>query len=273
MRWCGRAGPSGVDLDDRQAASSRPSSAIIRTGPKIVFPASTGARNWHPAAFDPTRRLYFASVVDMGNLMFIPPGQENPPHKPRNLNAVGGADLHRPTCRPRCRRCRRRCRPRSSSCRSGSGCKDKPFSSELRAIDPLTGKTKWAVDRRRLAGSRRRARDPVRPRHLRHGLGQADRARCRDRRKCSPRSRPASSMLAAPMTYRVDGVQYVAVQAGWGGGGWGFVPGYAATYARATPTACWCSRSAAARCRSRPTCPRWNPRPSRPRSCPASRRR
>jgi quinohemoprotein ethanol dehydrogenase len=39
-----------------------------------------------------------------------------------------------------------------------------------------------------------------------------------------------SSMLAAPMTYKVKGVQYVAIQTGWGGGGWGFVPPYAAAY-------------------------------------------
>src|SRR5690606_6796506 len=36
----------------------------------------------------------------------------------------------------------------------------------------------------------------------------------------------------APMTYKVNGVQYVAVQAGWGGGGWGFVPDYSAAYQR-----------------------------------------
>jgi quinohemoprotein ethanol dehydrogenase len=45
------------------------------TGPKIVFPASSGARNWHAAAYDPKRNSYFASVVDMGNLMFVPPGR------------------------------------------------------------------------------------------------------------------------------------------------------------------------------------------------------
>jgi quinohemoprotein ethanol dehydrogenase len=38
--------------------------------------------------------------------------------------------------------------------------------------------------------------------------------------------------MAAPMTYRVDGVQYVAVQTGFGGGGWGFVPPYSAAYKR-----------------------------------------
>jgi quinohemoprotein ethanol dehydrogenase len=39
-----------------------------------------------------------------------------------------------------------------------------------------------------------------------------------------------TSMLAAPMTYKVKGIQYVAVAAGWGGGGFGFVPPYSAAY-------------------------------------------
>jgi len=39
-----------------------------------------------------------------------------------------------------------------------------------------------------------------------------------------------SSLLAAPMTYRVKGVQYVAITTGWGGGGWPYVPRYAAAY-------------------------------------------
>jgi quinohemoprotein ethanol dehydrogenase len=34
------------------------------------------------------------------------------------------------------------------------------------------------------------------------------------------------------MTYRVDGVQYVAVMAAWGGGGYQFVPRYSAAYRR-----------------------------------------
>ena len=51
------------------------------TGPKLVFPASSGARNWHPAAYDPQRNLYFAAVVDMGNLMFVPPAMQTPPQR------------------------------------------------------------------------------------------------------------------------------------------------------------------------------------------------
>ena len=41
-----------------------------------------------------------------------------------------------------------------------------------------------------------------------------------------------SSILAAPMTYRVNGVQYVAVMAAWGGGGFPYVPRYSAAYKR-----------------------------------------
>jgi quinohemoprotein ethanol dehydrogenase len=41
-----------------------------------------------------------------------------------------------------------------------------------------------------------------------------------------------SSILAAPMTYRVKGVQYVAVMAAWGGGGYAYVPPYSAAYQR-----------------------------------------
>jgi quinohemoprotein ethanol dehydrogenase len=39
-----------------------------------------------------------------------------------------------------------------------------------------------------------------------------------------------SSIMAAPMTYRVKGVQYVAVATGFGGGGWPYVPDYSAAY-------------------------------------------
>jgi quinohemoprotein ethanol dehydrogenase len=41
-----------------------------------------------------------------------------------------------------------------------------------------------------------------------------------------------TSILAAPMTYRVKGVQYVAVMAAWGGGGFPYVPRYAAAYTK-----------------------------------------
>jgi quinohemoprotein ethanol dehydrogenase len=41
-----------------------------------------------------------------------------------------------------------------------------------------------------------------------------------------------TSVIAAPMSYTVDGVQYVAVMAGWGGGGWNFPHPESAAYQR-----------------------------------------
>ena len=37
-------------------------------------------------------------------------------------------------------------------------------------------------------------------------------------------------MLAAPMTYQIKGIQYIAIGTGWGGGGWPYVPRYSAAY-------------------------------------------
>jgi quinohemoprotein ethanol dehydrogenase len=41
-----------------------------------------------------------------------------------------------------------------------------------------------------------------------------------------------TSIVAAPMSYSVDGVQYVAIMAAWGGGGWSFVHPTSAAYQR-----------------------------------------
>lgn len=199
-------------------------------GPKIVFPASVGARNWHAGAYDPARQLYFAPVVDMGNLMFIPPGQENPAHQKKFLNngaaLIFTSDLQAAaaTLPP----------PMQAAIKAlpqWQQVVDKPFSSEIRAIDPLTGKTKWAApydgwqDR---AGVLATASGLV----IHGTLSGKLVVRDADTGKVLKMIDTGSSMLAAPMTYRVKGVQYVAVQTGWGGGGWGFVPPYAAAYAK-----------------------------------------
>jgi quinohemoprotein ethanol dehydrogenase len=41
-----------------------------------------------------------------------------------------------------------------------------------------------------------------------------------------------TSIMAGPMTYMIDGTQYVAVMAAWGGGGWNFVHESSAAYQR-----------------------------------------
>jgi len=200
------------------------------TGPKIVFPASSGARNWHPAAYDPARNLYFASVVDMGNLMFINPGQDKPVYRPGAMAASAAllftADLQAalPSLPP----------PLQQQVKALPQWKwvtEKPYSSQLRAIDPLTGKAKWTAD---FDGWQDRGGVLATQSGLViHGT-LAGKLVVRDSEtgRVLKTIDTGSSMLAAPMTYKVDGVQYIAVQAGWGGGGWGFVPPYAAAYTK-----------------------------------------
>lgn len=218
-----------VDLKTGKAHLT-PEFSDYSTGPKIVFPASSGARNWHPAAFDPTRNLYFASVVDMGNLMFIPPGQENPARRKQNLNASAAliftSDLQAamPTLPPPIRQA-------VEKLPQWQWVKDKPFSSEIRAIDPLTGKTKWKADRE--GWQDRSGVLATQSGLVVYGtLSGKLVVRDADNGKLLASIDTGSSILAAPMTYKVDGVQYIAVQTGWGGGGWGFVPSYSAAYAK-----------------------------------------
>jgi quinohemoprotein ethanol dehydrogenase len=200
------------------------------TGPKLVFPASAGARNWYPAAYDPKRNTYFASVIDMGNLMFVPPGMENPPHQQRSMNASAAllftSDLQAalPSLPP----------PVQAAVKAlpqWQWVTDKPYSSELRAIDPMTGKTKWAApfDGWQDRGGVLATESGL----VVHGtLAGKLVVRDADTGEILKTIDTGSSMLAAPMTYRVDGVQYIAIQTGWGGGGWGFVPPYAAAYSK-----------------------------------------
>lgn len=200
------------------------------TGAKIVFPASSGARNWHPAAYDPGRNLYFASVVDMGNLMFINPGQEKPAYRPGALAASAAllftSDLQAalPSLPPSLQQ-------QVKALPQWKWVTEKPYSSQLRAIDPLTGKAKWTAD---FDGWQDRGGVLATESGLViHGT-LAGKLIVRDSEtgRVLKAVDTGSSMLAAPMTYKVDGVQYIAVQTGWGGGGWGFVPPYAAAYAK-----------------------------------------
>ena len=68
---------TGVSLLDRESADfSEPT--------KIIVPKTPGARNWFPASYSATTGLYYASVLAMGNLMFVSPGLKG--YEPKGLN-------------------------------------------------------------------------------------------------------------------------------------------------------------------------------------------
>jgi quinohemoprotein ethanol dehydrogenase len=216
---------SGFDPKTGRAKLT-PERSDYSTGPKIIFPATAGARNWHPAAYDAKSGLYFASILDMGNLMFAQPGAL--PHRERALNTdatlIFTPDLVAalPTLPPAIR-AQVETLPEMARVRA------KPAISELRAIEPLTGKTRWAVP---MLGWQDRAGVLATAGGLIFQGDLAGTFNVRDAGsgKLLKAIETRSSILAAPMTYRIKGVQYVAVAAGWGGGGWPYVPPYSAAY-------------------------------------------
>lgn len=203
-----------------------PDRADFSQGPKIVFPATAGARNWYPAAYDSKNGLFFASMLDMGNLMMKDPGSTR--HRQQALNTEASLiftpDLVAalPTLPPAIRK-QVEALPEMAEVRKN------PATSELRAIDPLTGKTRWSVP---MQGWQDRAGVLATAGGLVFQGDLAGRFSVRDAAtgKLLKRIETGSSMLAAPMTYRLNGVQYVAVATGWGGGGWPYVPPYSAAY-------------------------------------------
>ncbi len=205
-----------------------PDAADYSTGPKIVFPATPGARNWHPASYDPATGLYYAPVQDMGNLLFMTPGQKPLAKKMLNNDAalIFSPDVVAalPTLPP----------PVGEAVRAlpaFAEAKRKPYSSELRAIDPLTGKTVWAKP---MQGWQDRGGTLTTAAGLlfQGNLAGQFRVFNKDTGTLIKVIETGTSILAAPMTYKVKGVQYVAVMAAWGGGGYPYVPRYSAAYER-----------------------------------------
>ncbi|MGX7894594.1 PQQ-dependent dehydrogenase, methanol/ethanol family [Tsuneonella sp. HG222] len=207
-----------------------PETSDYTKGPQIIFPASPGARNWYPAAYDPGRNLYFAQVTDMGNLFWIPPGPKRPERIATGLNAgvaaIFGADLPQAV--------EGLPEPIKTQVKALPAFKqtlDLPQANDVRAIDPMTGKTKWSIkgdgyqDRHGVLAT---ASGLVFYGDLAGKLRAVDAETGKELWSVDT----GSSIMAAPMTFRAGGVQYVAVQTGFGGGGWGFVPPYSAAYKR-----------------------------------------
>ena len=218
---------SSVDLKTGRPKLD-PNASDYGLSPKIIFPATPGARNWHPASFDADSGLYFAPVLDMGNLMFTTPGQK--PYAARALNndaaLIFSPDIEAalPTLPA----------PIATAVRALPAFKEvqrQPFTSELRAIDPLTGRTRWSTA---LRGWQDRGGVLTTAGGLVFQGSIDGTFKVYDKRtgQLLKSIDTGTSILAAPMTFAVKGVQYVAVMAAWGGGGYPYVPRYSAAYKR-----------------------------------------
>ncbi len=206
----------------------RPDRADYATAPKIVFPGTTGARNWHPGTYDPQTGLYYASVLDMGNLIYQTPGAK--PMRKKMLN-VDAALVFTSVLKDALPAMPPPVQAAVKALPEWQEVLKNPGKGELRAIDPLTGKTRWSVPS---DGWQDRAGTLTTAGGLLFHGNIAGKLRVFDKAtgKLLKSIDTGSSILAAPMTYRVKGVQFVAVMAAWGGGGYAYVPPYSAAYQR-----------------------------------------
>jgi quinohemoprotein ethanol dehydrogenase len=186
-------------------------SADYSRGPALVFPSEAGAHTWQPMAYDPGRALTYISVQEIGNVLVdtsdrragLVEGQFTTPafvpevYDPAAMRSLYGvlpplADLERPF-------------------------KTNPASRGfLRAYSVKEHRVKWEVQTATAWDGGVLATGG--------GLvfqGDANgilNAYASDTGKHLASIPLGTSMMAAPITYRVNGVQYVAIVAGFGGG-------------------------------------------------------
>jgi quinohemoprotein ethanol dehydrogenase len=210
----------GVDLK-----TGRPdidlAAADYSTAPKLVRPATVGAHNWHPMAFDPGTGLVYLAATESGNVLAdaskelkYRPGLWNTGIQAAMLEYIrpGGEGLSEAMKAPL------------------KGVTDFKMRTYLRAIDPVTGRMVWQQEAPGgwwdKGGVLATAGGLV---FQGDGVG---RLRVFDARNGALLKQldVGSTIMAAPMTYALNGVQYVAVEAAWGGGGWGIAHPESAAY-------------------------------------------
>ena len=184
--------------------------------PKFVVPSGMGGHSWNPMAYDASKGIVYIPSIEGGAVTWD--ATKGHTYRPKMTNsgtsilfgdllATDPARLQEPM--------------RSALAEVKKRGQDVSYSV-LKAFDPVTGKTKWE---RRSTDWWDRAGILATASGL---LFQGDdrgffRVLDADTGAVLKEIEVGSSIMAAPMTYTVNGVQYVAVMAAWGGGGW-FAP-------------------------------------------------
>jgi quinohemoprotein ethanol dehydrogenase len=184
--------------------------------PKFVVPSGMGGHSWNPMAYDASKGLVYVPTIEGGAVTWDPTkGHE---YRPRMANSgtsilFGDLLLMDPAVLQE---------PMRSALREVQASKRAQSWSVLKAFDPVTGETRWERrspdwwDRAGILGTAAGLLFQGDDRGVFRVLDAQTGAVLKE-------IEVGTSIMAAPMTYTVNGVQYVAVMAAWGGGGW-FAP-------------------------------------------------
>lgn len=187
-----------------------------KDGPVFVYPSGMGGHSWNPMAYHPGTGLAYIPAIEGGAVTYDPTdGHVYRPKQPNSGNSTLFGDML--FMDPQ-----RLQEPMRSALRKVQEAGLQHSRAVLKAFDPKTGETVWEQegsgwwDR---AGVLATAGDVV-FQGTDTGYLRAYDARTGKRLL---NLEVGTSIMAAPMSYAIDGVQYIAVMAAWGGGGW-FAP-------------------------------------------------
>lgn len=206
---------SGIDLATGRPLVNR-AATDIGSGPKLVFPSVVGAHSWAPMAFSPDTGLVYVPTTEVGNIIYDISADFG--YRPSLFNAnvglvlSGFIDVMKPGLPAAVQR-------EIDGGRLMAGHPDLRMTSYLQAWDPVAQKAVWRApetDWWDHAGVLATAGGLVVQGSSRGLLKVYDAASGTLLKTIDT----GASIMAAPAMYRVGGVDYVAVLAGAGGGGW-----------------------------------------------------
>jgi quinohemoprotein ethanol dehydrogenase len=182
--------------------------------PKLVFPSPIGAHNWNPMSFSARTGLVYIPTIHVGAIFMQTPGEPKwlPGRMNTNVQTGFSGQLLAPETLP----------PAMRSIADPKFLKDQPdpaMSASLKAWDPVNHRVVWSFRNSSFmdhGGVLSTGGGLV----VQGGLDGILRVFNDETGEVLKEIDVGTAMIAAPMTYEIDGVQYVAILAGSGGGGW-----------------------------------------------------
>jgi quinohemoprotein ethanol dehydrogenase len=198
-------------LDPKTHRPITASGADWTHSPKVIFPAAMGAHSWQPMSYSPRTGLVYIPVID-APMVYI-----NTQHRPAGL-IEGNFELAFLFPEDYDPKALKGLFGELPSLDSLAGEADVPLHSRgvLRAVDPIAGRIVWEQQGADVwdGGVMSTGGNLV----FRGDTAGFLNVYAADSGQLLNRIDVGTSIMAAPMTYRVQGEQYVAVMAGYGGG-------------------------------------------------------
>jgi quinohemoprotein ethanol dehydrogenase len=209
VNWARGVDPrTGRALVDRAAVD-------YTTGPKLVYPTTMGGHNWNPMSYNPRTGLVYLPTLRAAMFM-LDTNRGHEYHAGRlNMGVTAmlatGLQLGSPDLSPALLRQLDEVARRDPEARV--------MRASLVAWDPVAQKSVWEYP---LPGWWDHAGVLSTAGGLVFQGTDTGLLRVHDARdgRLLKEIDTGSSIIAAPMSYAIDGLQYVAVMAAWGGGGW-----------------------------------------------------